>query len=108
MILVYKKMSDHEIRWSHHRREADMDATLEALHRESRQPGLELDESEPADAIEKAADEQSTGAGAEESETIQDVPTDDEIDDAIVALEERAEEISRGDNADIQLEVDPE
>lgn len=85
-----------------------MHATLEAIHRASRQPGIEVDDTESASAIEEAADELSMGAGAEETESKRDEPTDEEIDEAIIALEERAEEISRGDNADIQLEVDPD
>lgn len=85
-----------------------MHATLEAIHRASRQPGIEVDDTESVSAIEEAADELSTGVGAEETESKRDEPTDEEIDEAIIALEERAEEISRGDNADIQLEVDPD
>lgn len=38
----------------------------------------------------------------------EEFPTAEEIDEAIVELEERAEEISEGGNADIQLEVDPQ
>ena len=97
---------------------------MEAAHRTNREPSIELGDTEPVDAIEMAADELSTGAGAEETESKRDAPTDREIDEAedrareiergaeideaIVELEERAEEISRGDNADIQLEVDPD
>lgn len=101
---------------------------MEAAHRTSRQPSIEVDDTEFAEAIEEAADELGMGAGAEETESKRDEPTDREIDEAImeleecaaqiergyeideeiVELEERSEEISRGDNADIQMEVDPD